>query len=128
MFKLRGGYAINAPCAEGLAQFPPKYFDACSARSYLEHEAHPLEVLKGAFRVLKPGGVLVAKVPNYACLNRAVMGRKWCGFRYPDHLNYFTPASLRSMAAKAGFAVHFRYLHGLPTNDNMWVTMEKAAA
>jgi hypothetical protein len=55
------------------------------------------------------------------------MGRKWCGFRYPDHLNYFTPASLRSMAAKAGFAIHFRYRHWLPTNDNMRVTLEKAA-
>ncbi len=125
LFKGHGGYAINAPCVEGLEQFPAGFFDACFGRSYLEHEARPLDVIKGVFRVLKPGGVLVVKVPNYATLNRIVMGRKWCGFRYPDHLNYFTPRSLRSMAEKAGFMAHFRFVDRLPTDDNMWAALKK---
>jgi SAM-dependent methyltransferase len=125
LFRQHGGYAINAPCTEGLEQFPPEFFDACSARSYLEHEAQPLAVLEGVFRVLKPGGVIAVKVPNYATLNRIIMGRNWCGFRFPDHLNYFTPKSLKSMGEKAGFTVNFRVLDRLPTDDNMWAVMEK---
>ncbi|MGA7329827.1 MAG: class I SAM-dependent methyltransferase [Rhodomicrobium sp.] len=127
-FKKHGGYAINAPCIEGLQQFPAGFFDACVARSYLEHETDPLGVLKEVFRALKPGGVLAVKVPNYATVNRLVMGRKWCGFRYPDHLNYFTPASLRGIAKMAGFSTNFRWRDRLPTDDNMWAVLRKPAA
>jgi predicted SAM-dependent methyltransferase len=91
----------------------------------LEHEARPLDVLKECCRVLKPGGFIVVKVPNYATINRVVMARKWCGFRYPDHLNYFTPASLRNMAAAAAFTTHFRWLERMPSDDNMWGTLIK---
>ena len=128
LFRNHGGYAINAPCTEGLEHFPEKYFDACVARSYLEHEAKPLEVLQGVCSVLKPSGVFVVKVPNYATVNRLVMGRKWCGFRYPDHLNYFTPASLRRMAEKTGFSVQYRWLDRLPTDDNMWAVLGRPGA
>jgi hypothetical protein len=68
----------------------------------------------------------VIKVPNYGSLNRIVMGRRWCGFRYPDHLNYFTPATLRRMAAKAGLDAHFGATGKLPTSDNMWAVLTKA--
>ena len=79
---------------EGLKSFAAGFFTAATLRSYLEHELHPRAVLTELHRTLAPGGVALVKVPNYASLNRRVTGRKWCGFRYPDHLNYFTPASL----------------------------------
>jgi hypothetical protein len=31
------------------------------------------------------------------------MGTKWCGWRFPDHVNYFTAASLRALAESVGF-------------------------
>jgi SAM-dependent methyltransferase len=124
-FATRGGYAINAACIEGLRQFPEKFFAAASLRSYLEHEAHPLPVLTALQRVLTPGAFAIVKVPNYASLNRIVMGRRWCGFRYPDHLNYFTPATLRAMAGKAGFETSFGLTGRLPTSDNMWAALTR---
>jgi SAM-dependent methyltransferase len=127
LFRQHGGYAVNAPCIDGLHRFPEAYFDACMARSYLEHEAQPLAVLKGVFRVLRPDGILVIKVPNYATVNRLLMGPNWCGFRHPDHLNYFTPASLRRMAERAGFTTHFRWRERLPTDDNFWAVLKKAS-
>jgi hypothetical protein len=33
-------------------------------------------------------------------------GKSWPGFRYPGHVNDFTPASLRHAVDRAGF--HFR--------------------
>lgn len=32
------------------------------------------------------------------------MGAKWCGFRFPDHVNYFSSRSLRSLAEGVGLA------------------------
>ena len=124
-FRARGGYAINAPCVEGLRHLPEGFFAAASLRSYLEHEADPLGVLQNLNRVLVQGSFAVVKVPNYGSLNRVVMGRRWCGFRYPDHLNYFTPKTLRAMAAKAGFATAFGVTGRLPTSDNMWAVLSK---
>jgi SAM-dependent methyltransferase len=124
-FRGRGGHAISAPCIEGLRGFPKSFFAAASLRSYLEHEAEPLRVIENLHRVLAPRGFAVVKVPNYSSLNRRMMGRRWCGFRYPDHLNYFTPQTLRTMAAKAGFETGFGLTGRLPTSDNMWAVVTK---
>lgn len=127
-FGARGGCAINAPCVEGLRRFDNGFFAAAALRSYLEHEAEPLPVLEHLHRVLAPRGIAVVKVPNYGSLNRLVMGQRWCGFRYPDHLNYFTPTTLRAMAAKAGFETSFGLTGKLPTSDNMWAVLTKPSA
>lgn len=74
-------------------------------------------------RVLEPGGLALVKVPNFGSLNRMVMGRHWCGFRHPDHLNYFTPVTLRLLAAIAGFEVELSPTDVLPTDDNMVATL-----
>lgn len=125
LFSASGGACVNAPTLDGLKSFGDGFFSAATLRSYLEHEMHPLAVLIEVHRVLKPGGVAIVKVPNYASLNRMVMGSKWCGFRYPDHLNYFTPKSLKKMGEKAGFTAHYGLTYTLPTSDNMYVVFKK---
>jgi SAM-dependent methyltransferase len=127
LFRGRGGRAINASSLDGLRRFPDDFFAAATLRSYLEHEQHPLPVLHELHRVLAPSGFAVVKVPNYGSLNRLVLGRRWTGFRYPDHLNYFTPATLRAMAARAGFVTQFGLTGRIPTNDNMWAVLAKAS-
>ena len=108
--------------------FPQNHFDGILMRAYLEHEYQPAEVLERAWRVLKPAGCLIIKVPNYGCWNRRVRGKKWCGYRFPDHVNYFTPDSLRQMVEEACFKVtKFGLLDRLPTNDNMWMVVRKSS-
>jgi SAM-dependent methyltransferase len=123
LFETTGGGAICAPATVALAAMAPRSIDAAILRSYLEHEAEPLPVLQRLREVLKPGGFAVVKVPNYASLNRIVMGRRWCGFRFPDHLNHFTPATLSAIAVRAGFETEWRWRDRLPTDDNMWCVM-----
>jgi SAM-dependent methyltransferase len=125
VFAARGGRAVNAPSLDGLKTFPEGFFAAATLRSYLEHELQPRAVLGELRRTLAPGGVAIVKVPNYASLNRRVTGRKWCGFRYPDHLNYFTPASLARMAEECGYRARFGPTDRLPTSDNMYAVLEK---
>ena len=122
-FAERGGRAVNAPSLDGLKTFPQGFFTAAVLRSYLEHELQPRAVLTELHRTLAPGGAALVKVPNYASLNRRVTGRKWCGFRYPDHLNYFTPASLARMASECGYQPRFGLTDRLPTSDNMYAVL-----
>ena len=124
-FRQRGGRALNQPALLGLESFTADFFTGASLRSYLEHELQPRAVLSGLRRVLRPGGAVIVKVPNYGSLNRRVTGAKWCGFRYPDHLNYFTPKTLRAMAEDCGYRVRFGPTDRLPTSDNMYAVLHK---
>ncbi len=119
-FSAFGGHCVQAPAIEGIASLPPDSVDIVALSSYLEHEVNPLGVLRAVRDALKPGGLGVIRVPNYACWNRRVRQRNWCGFRYPDHVNYFTPDTLRRMVEKSGLKVwRMSLLDRLPTDDNV---------
>lgn len=122
-FRAHGGDCLTASALDGLRQLPSGHFTAALLHAYLEHEADPAAVLAGLARVLTPDAVVVVKVPNYGSWNRRLMGAKWCGYRFPDHLNYFTPASLAALARKAGFSTAFPPGWALPTSDNMWALL-----
>lgn len=126
-FRARGGDVINAPATTALAGLPAEHFDAVLMRSYLEHETRPRSVLESTFRALKPGGRVYVRVPDYASINRRVMGKDWCGFRFPDHVNYFTGQSLKTLAESCGFV--YRRLNRLSIfDDNLIAVLTKAAA
>lgn len=114
-----GGGCVHAPALAGLNAFEDGFFTGIILRSFLEHEVSPGPVLAELRRVLAPDGGVLVKVPNFASLNRRVMGAKWCGFRFPDHVNYFTPASLGRLARDHGFSCRLIWSKSLPVSDNM---------
>ncbi len=125
IMRARGGYCLQAPGAEGIWQFAPEFFNGVLMSSYLEHEVDVARVLSGAYRTLKPGAAVFVRVPNFGSLNRRVMGARWCGFRYPDHVNYFTLASLRRVAARAGFSTQLLNRANLWVDDNIQALLIK---
>lgn len=126
MMRARGGFCLHGAGAEAIWKFDREMFDGIIMNSYLEHESRPLEVLKGAHRALKPSGAVFVRVPNFGSLNRRLIGRNWCGFRHPDHVNYFTLQSLRDMAARAGFSTRLVNRISLPVDDNISVLLRKS--
>ncbi len=124
----KGGFVIHAPALEGLSKFDDGSLDGVIMRSYLEHEMKPRDVLRACHGKLKPGGVIYVKVPNFATVNRMVRGREWCGFRFPDHLNYFEPSSLKRLAEAEGYTMTVKNKATIFTNDNMHVFLEKRAS
>ena len=98
----RNGTVIHAPAIEGLAKIEAATVTGVFMRSFLEHEHRPAALLEQVARVLKEDGIAIIKVPNFASVNRRVMGSRWCGFRFPGHVNYFAPASLKSMVEEVG--------------------------
>ena len=122
----RGGRVFCGNALLGLDTFEKDFFVAAIMSAYFEHESAPREVLQNTLRILKPGAPLVIKVPNYGCINRMVTQKKWCGFRYPDHVNYWTPKTLKQIIIGTGFEiVRFNIWDRFPTSDNMWVIARK---
>ena len=124
--RARGGFCLHATGSEGITQFGADFFDGILMHSYLEHELEVVPVLRHAHRCLKANGKVFIRVPNYASLNRHVFGRKWCGFRFPDHVNYFTPRSLGNVARKTGFRLKILNRIRLPVDDNIHALLTKA--
>lgn len=125
-FAARGGRAVQGDAHSVLPQFQDNFFAGILMSSYLEHDPAPRATLELAACVLRPGGRIILKVPNYACWNRTVRGARWCGFRHPDHVNYFTPKLLTRLVESAGLRVaRCGFADRLPTSDNLWLIAEK---
>lgn len=77
----------------------------CSA--LLEHVLSPHIVLRKLHGLLSPNGLLCLFVPTispFSFLARLpIIGKYFNGYTHGDHLNAFTPATLRFMCERAGF-------------------------
>jgi SAM-dependent methyltransferase len=85
------------------AGYAVEQFDVVCFFQSLEHHLAPFEALQTIRPWLKPGGLCVIEVPNFAGLWRYVFGRWWLPLLVPQHRVHFTPHSLRAAAQAAGF-------------------------
>jgi SAM-dependent methyltransferase len=106
--------------------FPDHHFDVVLAASVFEHLQEPKKDLAQIRRILKPGGLLYVGVPNYRTL--PIMFGKDDFFlnQPPQHVNYFTPTTLRVLLKDAGFrnvristgyGLKWEILFGLPVRS-----------
>lgn len=126
LMQARGGYCVHGAGAQAIWDFPERKFDGIIMHSYLEHETDVMAVLTGSHRALKDDGAIFIRVPNFGSLNRKVIGKTWCGFRYPDHVNYFTLDTLTDTVARAGFALVVLNRLRLAVDDNIHALLRKA--
>ncbi len=101
------------------APYEPGSFDLIVTVSYLEHDPDPVGSLRRMRELLKPGGVCVHKTPNYASKLRGWLGARWSGYRWPEHVQYYTPQTLGAVLERAGFRVEASKAPSL--GDNMWI-------
>ena len=79
-------------------------FDHITVGHVIEHTHHPVEALRAACRVLRPGGRLWIGTPNLSSLGSLLFRSNWRALEPPRHLVLFTPDSLAFALAKAGFS------------------------
>ena len=70
----------------------------------IEHVDRFLELI-GLFNYwIKPGGRIFITTPNICSFDAKIFQKKWYGFsKIPQHVNYFSPQSLRLTLEQKGF-------------------------
>jgi SAM-dependent methyltransferase len=87
------------------ADFEPASFDLVVASDAFEHVYSPRRFLEAAHRLLKPDGVLAITTPDPTSLLARVSGRGWVSFKIPEHVYYWSPATIRRALAPS-FETH----------------------
>jgi len=96
--------------------WPEGYFDAVVMWHVLEHWPDPHEPLRTASQLLRPGGVFMAGVPNFASPEARTTRDGWFHLDVPRHLAHLTPRWLRDELAGQGFEVR-RFSYFAPEFD-----------
>ena len=79
--------------------FPDKFFDVVTMFDLFEHVYHPRTFLATLHAVTRDDGVVVITTPNHESLLARLSGRNWVSYKIPEHVYYYTPATLRRMVA-----------------------------
>jgi SAM-dependent methyltransferase len=85
------------------AAFDTGSFEAVVLRGTLERHPQPQRLLEEVRRVLRPGGLLTATLPNFASWQAAACGANWSHLGLPRTLHHFTPETLRRLLLRSEF-------------------------
>ncbi len=86
------------------AGFDPASFDVVTMWDVIEHVERPSAEVRQAFRLLKPGGLLVIHTMDLDSLFARLMGKRW-PWLMEMHIYYFTRRTLARLVEQAGFEV-----------------------
>jgi SAM-dependent methyltransferase len=86
-------------------EFPLAHYSAVCLFDCIEHLPNPLEYLQKIHSVLNAGGTLALTTGDIGSWYARLSGRKWRLMTPPQHLFYFSKATLSKMLAKTGFQV-----------------------
>lgn len=82
---------------------PTRQYGLVTAFDVLEHLPNPRAFLELVRGWLAPGGGVAMTLPNGESLTARALGRHWFYYVAPDHLHYFTPATVSRLLGDANF-------------------------
>jgi 2-polyprenyl-3-methyl-5-hydroxy-6-metoxy-1,4-benzoquinol methylase len=87
-----------------LNDIPPELsFDGAVSIEVVEHLLEIRSTLADLYRRLLPGSWLLVTTPNGGGLMARLLGSRWGEAKKPNHVIFFTPKTLKSTLAEAGF-------------------------
>jgi len=85
------------------SNLPENAFDVVTLLETIEHLFDPMAVLRQAYRVLRPGGLIAVTTPNLNSLAFKFLGLDWSILSPTEHLYYFTECTIQQMLTRTGF-------------------------
>lgn len=84
------------------SNYDPASFDVIISIEVIEHINNPHEELNHFSTILRDGGAIYLTTPNFNSLSRHYLKQHWGIIEYPEHLSYYTPATLNKMMSMHG--------------------------
>jgi len=90
--------------------------DAVVMRDIIEHPINPLIDMQAAYRILKPGGLLLFHTPNGGEAGTNIdTAREWVGFRVDlEHLQYLSPRTMNWLSRTLDMRIERLDAFGFP--------------
>lgn len=85
--------------------FQENFFDVITMFDVIEHLIDPNSSIKEISRIIKSEGLLIISTPDISCWHSKIMGKKWAAISPTEHLNYFSPKSIKFLLEKHGFTI-----------------------
>lgn len=85
------------------AKLPSNTYDVVTLWDVLEHVYDLNSTVSEIIRVLKPGGVIIATLPNATAFERHIFGEYWVGWEVPRHYRTFTPNTIYEFLVSKNF-------------------------
>ncbi len=86
-----------------------KQYDVVMMHHSLEHMFEPLNALKQIYKITKPGGRVLIRVPMMGNYGWKTYGEFWCGLDAPRHIFIPSEKGLKKLATDAGFTINKFY-------------------
>jgi len=99
------GLAVETGTVETIARIGGGPFDAIVLLDVIEHLSDPQAAIAALARALAPGGVIVLTTGDFGSLAARMLGSAWRLMTPPQHLWFFTSASMERLAAGAGLEI-----------------------
>lgn len=121
--KARDEFGLNVITGDLLSvNFPDEQYDVVTMWNVLEHVYYPAQTICDVWRILKPGGYFIVRVPYSKSFAAKIFGKFWAGLDLPRHLFLFPKNVLIKMAEDAGFSAIKTTFWGFmwPTSIKFW--------
>lgn len=85
--------------------FEGDQFVVISIVEVIEHVPDPSPILKEAFRILRPGGIMWVTTPNLDSLSYKALGINWSMVAPPDHIDIYSKKGASILIQSCGFTI-----------------------
>lgn len=98
----KAGFTVRTGALEEVED-PQRPFDLVVMRMVLEHLHDPVRGLRRLHGWTRPGGWLMASVPDAGAFEMSLFGGAWYALDLPRHLYHFTPDTIGPLLEKGGW-------------------------
>ncbi|WP_448519840.1 class I SAM-dependent methyltransferase [Rhodoflexus sp.] len=104
--------AVEICAAKGIAMqkgalnpelYAPESFDILTSFEVIEHINQPRDEMAKFYQLLRKGGLVYITTPNFNSTLRYYLKEHYNVIAYPEHLSYYTPATLERLMQSIGF-------------------------
>ena len=120
LVKICRAKGLNVARAD-LAQEPDKAYNAITMFDVLEHIPDPIKFMRTLGKKVKPGGYVLAYIPNIHSLAFYLMKDRQNTLQPFQHLGFYDAKALAYLARKTDFSVHSLDHYGLDLMDYFYM-------